>query len=47
MRRGGQWGVPSVFQGDQNNNFVIRAIRQTEPVLETSIIRIIKKVFNA
>ena len=46
MRRGGQWGVPSIFQGDRNDNFVIRAIQQIEPVLETSIVKIIQKAFN-
>ena len=46
MKFGGQWGVPSIFQGDQNDNFVIRAIQQIEPVLETSIIQIITKAFN-
>ncbi len=46
MRRGGQWGVPTEFQGTESNNFVIRAIRQMEPVLETNIISIIQKAVN-
>lgn len=46
MVKGGQWGVPSIFQGDSGNNFVIRAIQQIEPVLETNIIKIVQKAIN-